>query len=163
TSCWLLQAREHMPRTFPDVACTVCGCVCDDLRLTVEGGRIVRAEGACQLAEPWLLAQNQRCPPVARIGEAEAPLEAALDRAAHRRPTAPTAMATLFVRVRRGHGFDLLWALRAVLAGLGPGPDAVAGVAPATVRALGEQMRSCRFGIVFFGLGLARNGPRAVE
>ncbi len=47
-----------------NVACTVCGCVCDDLRLTVSGDRIVRAEGACALSEPWLLAHLRRIPTV---------------------------------------------------------------------------------------------------
>ena len=41
-----------------DVACTVCGCVCDDLRITVEDDRIVAAEGACELAGPWFLRQT---------------------------------------------------------------------------------------------------------
>jgi hypothetical protein len=40
---------------FEHVACTVCGCVCDDLRMTVEEGRISKCEGACRLAEPWFL------------------------------------------------------------------------------------------------------------
>ena len=53
------------PQLYEDVACTVCGCVCDDLKLTVEDGRIVRTEGACGLAEPWLLAQDSRRPPTA--------------------------------------------------------------------------------------------------
>ena len=46
-----------MPQLFTDVACTVCGCVCDDLTVTVEGGRVVAAENACRLAEPWFRAQ----------------------------------------------------------------------------------------------------------
>jgi formylmethanofuran dehydrogenase subunit B len=41
-----------------NVACTACGCVCDDLRLTVGGWRIVATERACPLAEPWLRAQH---------------------------------------------------------------------------------------------------------
>jgi formylmethanofuran dehydrogenase subunit B len=65
-----------------NVACTVCGCVCDDLRLTVEGGRIIRAEGACFLAEPWLLAQDARQPPVAHVAGRPATLAEALERAA---------------------------------------------------------------------------------
>ena len=48
------------PRTFTDVACTVCGCVCDDLRVVVESGRIVEAAGACQLARPWFLGQSEQ-------------------------------------------------------------------------------------------------------
>ncbi len=34
---------------FHDVACTICGCACDDLRLAVQNGRIVRV--AVRLAE----------------------------------------------------------------------------------------------------------------
>lgn len=52
---------------FLDVACTVCGCVCDDLTLTVEGNRITRAERACGLAEPWFLEQGAKTPPAASI------------------------------------------------------------------------------------------------
>jgi formylmethanofuran dehydrogenase subunit B len=65
-----------------NVACTVCGCVCDDLRITVEGERVRRAEGACKLAEPWYLSQGDRQPPIAEIEGKSVALEAALDRAA---------------------------------------------------------------------------------
>lgn len=47
-----------MSQIFSDVACTVCGCVCDDLTITVEGGRVVATKGACHLAEQWFLAQT---------------------------------------------------------------------------------------------------------
>ena len=37
------QAGGYIPNAMPDtirsVACTVCGCVCDDLTVTVENGR----------------------------------------------------------------------------------------------------------------------------
>ena len=48
------QLEARMPQIFSDVACTVCGCVCDDLRVTVSGNRISHVEGACKLAEPCL-------------------------------------------------------------------------------------------------------------
>lgn len=67
---------------FEDVACTVCGCVCDDLKLTVENGRIVRAEGACDLAEPWFFSQDSRRPVVADIAGKPATFEAAVARSA---------------------------------------------------------------------------------
>ncbi len=67
---------------FEDVACTVCGCVCDDLKLTVENGRIVRAEGACDLAEPWFFSQDSRRPVVAEIAGKPATFEAAVARSA---------------------------------------------------------------------------------
>ena len=71
-----------LPQVFEDVACTVCGCVCDDLRLTVEDGRITRAEGACPLSEPWLLAQDARQPPVTEIAGESATLQRGIVRAA---------------------------------------------------------------------------------
>jgi formylmethanofuran dehydrogenase subunit B len=52
------------------------------LRITVEGERIVRAEGACRLAEPWFLSQGSRQPPVAEIEQKPVALDTALDRAA---------------------------------------------------------------------------------
>jgi formylmethanofuran dehydrogenase subunit B len=65
-----------------DFACTLCSCVCDDLRLMVDGDRIVRAERACVLAEPWLLAQNSRDAPVARVEGQPVAIEGAIARAA---------------------------------------------------------------------------------
>lgn len=68
-------------RIVEHVACTRCGCVCDDLRLTVSGDRILRAERACALAEPWLLGQNSEFPPAAEIDGQPAALDAATARA----------------------------------------------------------------------------------
>jgi formylmethanofuran dehydrogenase subunit B len=70
-------------RSVKSFACTGCGCVCDDLRLTVDEGRIVRAEGACYLAEPWLLGQDAASPPAAEVDGQPVSLEAAIGRAAH--------------------------------------------------------------------------------
>ncbi|MGL6094768.1 MAG: formylmethanofuran dehydrogenase subunit B, partial [Fimbriiglobus sp.] len=71
-----------MTRTIPDVACTVCGCVCDDLTISVDAGRVVRADGACRLAEPWFLAQTADHAPAAEVDGSPVPLEAAYARAA---------------------------------------------------------------------------------
>jgi formylmethanofuran dehydrogenase subunit B len=68
--------------SFENIACTVCGCVCDDLRVTVEGNRIQKAEGSCPLSEPWFLGQHDRQPPVACIEGRPAPLDEAVARAA---------------------------------------------------------------------------------
>jgi formylmethanofuran dehydrogenase subunit B len=67
--------------TFDDVACTVCGCVCDDLRVTVAGGAIVRAENACRLAAPWFAEQGTVAAPC-RIGGEPAAFADAVARAA---------------------------------------------------------------------------------
>ncbi len=38
-----------------NAVCTFCGCVCDDIELTTEGDRIVKARHACSLGEAWYL------------------------------------------------------------------------------------------------------------
>lgn len=38
-----------------DAVCMGCGCLCDDIGLTADGGRIVAARNACPLGESWLL------------------------------------------------------------------------------------------------------------
>jgi formylmethanofuran dehydrogenase subunit B len=258
-----------------NVACTVCGCVCDDLRITVDGGRITSAEGACRLAEPWLLGQDSRQPPVAQIDGRPAPLEAAVTRAAEIlrasrspliyglsrsstegqraavaladqigatidttaslchapsvlalqqagestcslgevknradlvifwgsnpveshprhferysvlpqgqfipggrtgrfvvvadvRPTASTEAADLFLPVEPGQDFEALWTLRSLVRGLPVEPAARTGVPIRLLQDLAERMKSCRLGIVFFGLGLSMTGlgHRSVE
>ncbi len=72
-----------MTKRIDNIACTICGCVCDDLRITVEGERVVRAEGACHLAEPWYLSQGNRRPPAAEVDGKPVALDAALERAAN--------------------------------------------------------------------------------
>lgn len=65
-----------------NVACTGCGCVCDDLRLTVRGGRIARAERACPMAEQWLLAQDASADARAEAEGQRITVEAAIERSA---------------------------------------------------------------------------------
>lgn len=49
---------EH-GQTHTDVACTVCGCVCDDLQATVTANRLTAIHNACRLAEPWFAALTE--------------------------------------------------------------------------------------------------------
>lgn len=257
-----------MELVVENVACTVCGCVCDDLRIVVENGRIKRAEGACQLAEPWFLGQDQRRPPVAQIEGQPATLAAAIARAAailgasrspliyglsrgstegqraavaladrigatidttaslchapsvmalqqvgestcslgevknradlvifwgsnpvesHPRhferysvlpagefvpggrsdrflvvadvqPTASTEAADLFLPIEQGQDFEALWTLRALVRGVPAALPAATGAPLPLLRELARRMKSCRCGIVFFGLGLSMTG-----
>src|SRR5438094_917019 len=72
-----------MPQTFSDVACTVCGCLCDDLRLTFDGDRLTHVEGACRLAQPWFAALSDLPErPPATIDGKPATLADAVERAA---------------------------------------------------------------------------------
>ena len=49
---------HETPQTVPDVACMLCGCVCDDLAVTTHQGRVVAAMPRCSIAEPWFLRQS---------------------------------------------------------------------------------------------------------
>jgi len=247
-----------------DVACTLCGCVCDDLRMTVQGGRIVAADRACRLAERCFLEQDTVTRPAALIGGKPVTLDAAIAESADtlRRAKAPliyglstsstagqraaveladrlgavidttastchapsimalqsvgestctlgeirnradlvvfwgsnpveshprhlerysaepaglfvprgrqdrrlvvvdvqrtetAESADRFVHVEPGADFDLIWALRGALRGLTP-PESVGGVTRDDVESLAAEMQACRYGVVFFGLGLA--------
>ncbi len=71
-----------MTEVIHDVACTVCGCVCDDLSLHVNDGRIDLAEQACALSEPWLLDQTAADGEVARVDGKPVSLAEAIECAA---------------------------------------------------------------------------------
>ncbi|MDB5339526.1 MAG: fhcB [Planctomycetaceae bacterium] len=68
--------------TVADVTCPVCGCTCDDLKLTLDGDRVVSTERACGLAEPWFRDQSAARPAIAELDGHSALLKDALDRAA---------------------------------------------------------------------------------
>ena len=82
-------------------------------------------------------------------------------------PTETTAEADLFLQVEPGHDFEVLWTLRTLVRGLpvrGPLPNL--GPSLVELEALAARLKSCRSGIVFFGLGLtrhARGGHHVVE
>lgn len=67
-----------------DVACTVCGCVCDDLRVHVAEGRIERVDNDCPLARPWFaaVAAIERADAAAAVDGAAASFAAAVASAA---------------------------------------------------------------------------------
>jgi len=62
-----------MPVDVVDVACTACGCVCDDLRITVEENRIVRIDPKCPLAERWFLQETTATSLATSAGQSLAP------------------------------------------------------------------------------------------
>jgi formylmethanofuran dehydrogenase subunit B len=265
-----------MPQTFSDVACTVCGCVCDDLRLTFDGDRLTHTEGACRLAEPWFAAlSNLSEVPAARIDGKPATLAHAVERAAEilgdsRAPliwglsrsstvgqraavllaeqigatidttasvchgpsimaiqqvgestcslgevrnradlvvfwgadpvrshprhferysvdakglfvprgradrrvividseeSETSRLADTFVKIPRDTDFDVIWALRQLLRGTDLPKSFDVGASHQQLQWLAQQMASCRYGAVFFGLGLAQRsiGHKNVE
>jgi formylmethanofuran dehydrogenase subunit B len=255
-------------RVVEHATCTFCGCVCDDIDLTVEGGRITKAKNACVLGKAWFLEHQ---PDVSRpetliagvpattaeaveaaarilttarypvvyglsdttaeaqrvaveiadvvgacldtttsvchgpsgiafqaVGEATCTLGEIKNRAdvvvfwggnpaeSHPRhftkysvtpkgmhvpngrkdryvvlvdvrKTASARAADLFIQVKPGKDFEVLWALRALVKGvpIEPGIEAETGVPLATLTGLVERMKRARFGVFLFGMGLS--------
>jgi len=69
-------------RVIEDATCTFCGCVCDDMVLTVEGNRITKAKNACVLGKAWFFNHHIEDRPEALIDGEPAGYDAAMDRAA---------------------------------------------------------------------------------
>lgn len=77
-----------------------------------------------------------------------------------RTPSAP--VADLFIQIKPGHDFELLWALRAFVKGRKVDPNLAerTGVPLATMENLAQRMKSCRYGVLFFGMGLTMTRGR---
>src|SRR5437660_6236156 len=65
-----------------NATCTFCGCVCDDMELTVENNHITKAKNACVLGKAWFLNHHVEDRPVALIGGQPASLDDAIEKAA---------------------------------------------------------------------------------
>src|SRR5438270_10769518 len=65
-----------------NATCTFCGCVCDDMELTVEGHRITKAKNACVLGKAWFLNHHVEERPVATVLGKPASLDEGIERAA---------------------------------------------------------------------------------
>ncbi|RME32542.1 MAG: formylmethanofuran dehydrogenase subunit B [Gammaproteobacteria bacterium] len=78
------------------------------------------------------------------------------------RATPSTPVADIFIKVRPGRDFEVLWALRALVRGkpVDPGIEEVTGVPLATLEDLVERMKNCNFGVLFFGMGLTMTRGR---
>jgi formylmethanofuran dehydrogenase subunit B len=65
-----------------DATCTFCGCVCDDIDLTVRGQQIVEAERACVLGRGWFLSHKVEQRPACLIHGKPATIAAGIEFAA---------------------------------------------------------------------------------
>jgi formylmethanofuran dehydrogenase subunit B len=72
------------------------------------------------------------------------------------RRTPSARAADIFVQVKPGKDFEALWALRALVKGvaLDASIEQETGVPLAVLEDLARRMKSCRFGVLFFGMGL---------
>ena len=74
------------------------------------------------------------------------------------RKTKSAAAADIFIPIRPRKDFEMLWALRALVKGVaidGASLEQEIGVPFAVLEDLAERMKSCKFGVLFFGMGLA--------
>jgi formylmethanofuran dehydrogenase subunit B len=73
------------------------------------------------------------------------------------RETPSAKAADIFLQVRPSRDFEVLTALRAIIKDQPVNEEAVAdtGLTVAQLRDLAERMKKCRFGVLFFGMGLS--------
>jgi formylmethanofuran dehydrogenase subunit B len=73
-------------RVVENATCTFCGCVCDDMVLTVEGSgaeaKITKAKNACVLGKAWFFEHKLEEHAAATVDGKPTELEAAIERAA---------------------------------------------------------------------------------
>lgn len=50
-----------------DVLCTFCGCLCDDIKVEVDEGRIEKVRGACRLGSSKIMGHNRIKSPMIRV------------------------------------------------------------------------------------------------
>ncbi|HWQ64485.1 MAG TPA: formylmethanofuran dehydrogenase subunit B [Methanospirillum sp.] len=73
------------------------------------------------------------------------------------RPTDTSSLADIHLQVEQGYDYELLQALRAALRGEPLVGDVIAGVPKETVYEAVEVLKSGRFGVIFFGMGVTQS------
>jgi formylmethanofuran dehydrogenase subunit B len=150
------------------VPCPVCGCACDDLSVTTDGGRVVSTVNACGLAKPWFARQNTFHPPAAEIDGQPAEPAVAFDRAAE---ILKNAKYPLIYGLHRSTSAGVR-AAAALADRLGATIDvADPGLAPAVVAMQEVGESTCTLGevkqradlVIFWGCDPARTHPRLIE
>ena len=72
------------------------------------------------------------------------------------RKTSSAPVADIFVQVKPGKDFEVLWALRALVKGksIDASIEQETGVSLEVLEDLVQRMKNCRYGVIFFGMGL---------
>lgn len=139
-----------------DVACTLCGCVCDDLRIHLQEGRVVEADRACPLARPWFLNLQSRQPYPCQFlpaGRADRTL-IVVDSQASMEVSRTGMEADRMISVEAGRDFEALTALMTLIRGQDLPVQADLSMAREDLYDLARRLRECRCSVMFFGLGL---------
>jgi len=76
------EAAQEQIKIVTDATCTFCGCVCDDIDLTVQDNRITEAKRACVLGKAWFFSHEIEDRPSCLIDGQPASLEEGYDRSA---------------------------------------------------------------------------------
>jgi formylmethanofuran dehydrogenase subunit B len=73
------------------------------------------------------------------------------------RKTKSAKAADIFLQIKPRKDFEVLWALRALVKGieLGPEIDQETGIPLTALQDLVQRMKSCKFGVLLFGMGLS--------
>jgi formylmethanofuran dehydrogenase subunit B len=72
--------------------------------------------------------------------------------------TATSRVADVFIRIQPDADFEVIWALRQLLRGIDLPSALDVGLPAQQLRELADRLMGCRYGAVFFGLGLAQRG-----
>ncbi len=78
------------------------------------------------------------------------------------RKTPTTPAVDMFLQVKPGKDFELLWTLRALVKGrtIDPAIEEETGISLEVMEELVKRMKTCRFGAIFFGMGLTMTRGR---
>lgn len=71
------------------------------------------------------------------------------------RETSITQIADSHIKVEPNKDFELFSALRCLIQGYELNEEEIAGVSREKIEKVAEQMKTCRYGVIFFGLGLS--------
>jgi formylmethanofuran dehydrogenase subunit B len=80
----MVRPRESDPilTIVEDATCTFCGCLCDDIALSLEGDHVTAARNACALGESWFFSRNHEQGKVCVIEGKPTSLDDGVERAA---------------------------------------------------------------------------------
>ena len=73
------------------------------------------------------------------------------------RNTHTAQIADLFIQVNPSEDYELLNAIRAILRGVELDEKEVSGVSMENIKELADKLKSCNFGVTFFGMGLTQS------
>ncbi len=78
------------------------------------------------------------------------------------RKTKSTPVADIFLQVKPGRDFELLWALRALVRGgrISGNIEEITGIPLENIEDLVTRMKACRYGVLLFGMGLTMTRGR---